>query len=480
MSIWPLRCRTIGRDLANGNARVLVMMVLSAMLPAAWTSGAVAIESGPAATSQDVAALVVPIRWERFASPTLRNKDVQTAARMLLNSVRYNLAWAGATLKEASEGNRYLITDMTEPGVRPPASAACGIATAIATGVYDDQVCGLPRQRALSRTLRLIRAVTVVHKINGDPAKGWGDDWQSALWAMLAGRAAWMLWEHLDLPTRQRVAAMIEYEADRFIRPGYAVPYWNGKGGDTKAEENAWNATVLQLAVAMMPRHPRLPQWKKIASELMISAFAREEDMKSNTMVIDGRPVKEWLKGYNIREDGALVNHNIIHCDYMTTVTLNLHALIVLSLARQPVPQSADFNAAIVYRSLVEQKWTSPPYKPPGGTMYVPGKVEVYYPEGTDWSNYRVDIFYWIDCYAHLLGWDEALSNRAGDWMRLRAAKILEMQARHPDGRMFAKGEFETYGGAEQMTCWVMADAFLLHWLHDAQALSRQADWNQP
>lgn len=480
MSIRTLRCRRIGLHRAGGNAHLLIMMVLPAMLPAAWTPCAIAIESRPATTSQDVARFVVPIRWQRFAPPNLRSEDARTAARMLLNSVRYNLAWAGETLKEAPEGDRYLITDMKEPGVRPPASAACGIATAIAAGIYDDQLCGLPRQQALSRTLRLIRAVTVVHKINGDQAKGWGDDWQSAFWAMLAGRAGWMLWEHLDPSTRHMTAAMIEYEADRFIRPGYNVPYWNGKGGDSKAEENAWNATVLQLAVAMMPQHPRVPRWKEIASELMVSAFARQEDMESNTTMIDGRPVKEWLKGYNIRNDGALVNHNIIHGDYMTTVTLNLHAFIVLSLAGQPVPQSADLNAALVYRSLVEQRWPSPPYKAPGGTMYIPGKVEVYYPEGTDWSNYRFDIFYWIDSYAHLFGWDKGLSHRASDWMRLRAGRILKMQSRHPDGRMFAKGEFDTYGGAEQMTCWVMADAFLLHWLHDAKSLSRQANWNQP
>ncbi len=480
LSIRRRKCNRIGANRWGGNDQPPAMMTSLAILLTVSTPCLAAVASKPAASDQDVAALVVPIRWERFAPPNLRNEDVQAAARMLLNSVRYNLAWAGETLKEAPDGDRYLITDMNEPGVRPPASAACGIATAIAAGIYDEKTCGMPKDQALLRTLRLIRGVAVVHKVNGDPAEGWGDHWQSALWATLAGRAAWMLWEHLDPRTRHMTAAMIEYEADRFIRPGYTVPYWNGKGGDSKAEENAWNAMVLQLAVAMMPQHPRVPRWKEIASELMVSAFARQEDMESNTTVIDGRPVKEWLKGYNIRNDGALVNHNIIHCDYMTTVTLNLHAFIVLSLAGQPVPQSADFNAALVFRSLAEQRWPSPPYKAPGGTMYIPGKVEVYYPEGTDWSDYRFDTFYWIDAYAHLFGWDQGFSHRAGDWMRLRAGRILKMQSRHADGRMFAKGEFDTYGGAEQMTCWVMADAFLLHWLHDAKSLSRQANWKQP
>jgi len=86
--------------------------------------------------------------------------------------------------------------------------------------------------------------------------------------------------------------------------------------------------------------------------------------------------VKDWLKGYNIRDDGALVNHNIIHCDYMTTFSMK-HAIVSDPVAGRPAGarRAPIFNAAVVYRSLVEQKWPSPPYKAPGGTMYVPGKV---------------------------------------------------------------------------------------------------------
>lgn len=439
-----------------------------------------AAETRPAAPVRDPSALVVPIQWSRFVTDRPFGEDAKMAARLLLNGVRYNLAWADKTHKQSPEGDRYLITDMREPGVRPPASAASGIATAIAAGIYDERMCGVSKDEARSRVFKLIRGDVVVHKVNGDPDKGWGDDWQSAVWATMAGQAAWFLWQDLDRQTQHMVAAMVEFEADRFIRPDYVVPYWNGKGGDSKAEENAWNAMHLQLAIAMMPKHPHVPQWKRIASELMVSAFAKEQDMKSNNTVIDGRPVKAWLKGYNIREDGALVNHNIIHCDYMTTFSMNLRSFLVQSLAGQKVPQSADFNAEVVYRSLVERVWPSPPHKAPGGTMYIPGKVEVYYPEGTDWSDYRFDIFYMIDSYVHLFGWDRDWRHKAGDWMRLRARRILEMQARYPDGRMFAKGEFETYGGAEQMACWVFADTFLLHRLHELNALNKQANWSQP
>lgn len=51
-------------------------------------------------------------------------------------------------------------------------------------------------------------------------------------------------------------------EADRLI--DYEVPYYrdaNGNvvfKGDSKAEENSWNSTILVIAAAMMPEHPAL------------------------------------------------------------------------------------------------------------------------------------------------------------------------------------------------------------------------------
>ncbi|MBN1490697.1 MAG: hypothetical protein JXA69_12330, partial [Phycisphaerae bacterium] len=407
-------------------------------------------------------------------------EDTQRAARLLQNALRYNLGWAECTYESSSSGDRYIIVGMKEHGIRPPASAAFGITTGLMTGIYDEKVTGVPVAEARRRALKLIKGVAATHRVNGDPKAGWGDHWQSALWAALAGEAGWMLWDDLDAETRRWLPAVVEYEADRFIRPDYVMPYWNGQGGDTKAEENAWNATVLQLAVAMMPKHPHVPQWKQIGSELMVSAFAKEADMESNETVLDGKPVKAWLEGYNIRDDGALVNHNLIHCDYMTTFSLNLRAFATLSLAGQPVPEAADFNAKVLYTCLVRQEWSSPPYDPPGGTMYIPGKAEVYYPQGTDWSRFRFPVFYKADTYADFLGWDKGWPHRAAEWMRIRAERLLDMQARHEDRRVFADGEFDKYAGREQMACWIFADAFLLRWLADHKAVTQQANWNLP
>ena len=164
----------------------------------------------------------------------------------------------------------------------------------------------------------------------------------------------------------------------------------------------------------------------------------------------------------------------------MACIMLNLRAYLTQPLAGQPVPQAARFNADRVYRALVTKDWPSPPYEPPGGTMYIPGKAEVYYPQGTDWSRYRFDIFYQVDMFADILGLDRGLPHRAAEWLPIRSQRLLEMQARHPDGHLFAKGEFTTYPGCESEVAWGFADTLLLTWLHDRGALHPEANWNRP
>ena len=68
------------------------------------------------------------------------------------------------------------------------------------------------------------------------------------------------MWDGLTPQTREYVAQMVVYEADRRLLA--APEYWadaNGVAvtpGDTKAEENSWHAGVLDLAPFMMPTHP--------------------------------------------------------------------------------------------------------------------------------------------------------------------------------------------------------------------------------
>ena len=45
--------------------------------------------------------------------------------------------------------------------------------------------------------------------------------------------------------------------------------------------------------------------------------------------------------------------------------------------------------------------------------MYIPGKAELYYPMGTDWSRFRFGVYYRADTYADLFGWDKEIDAQA-------------------------------------------------------------------
>lgn len=420
---------------------------------------------------------VVAINWKRFDKRYKSDKYLQQCHQILSNATRYNLSWIVKTLKTNANGDAYVVNQYNENGIRPSSSVCYGLAVALKLANLNDGELGIHHDTATRRVAMLIKGVVSGYKSKPANNNGWGNAWQSALWTTLVGEGAWLLWNDLDEETHKKVQAMVASEANRFIDPNYKVPYWKTPEGvevtkgDTKAEENAWNATLLQLAVAMMPHHTHVAQWKNICSELMISAFALKSDLQNNEL-LDGKPVKSWLHGFNLRDDGAVINHGIVHPDYTMTIVLNSRTFLPQSLAGQAVSQGAQMNAPFIYRSLNEFVWTSPPYKPPGGSMYIPGKAELYYPQGTDWSKYRFDVYYLADVNAYALGWDKGLKNNAKDWMDIRAARILEMQTRHADGHMFTHEEYPTYPGCEQMVIWQIGDAYSLLWLKAHHALA--------
>ena len=67
-----------------------------------------------------------------------------------------------------------------------------------------------------------------------------------------------------------------------------------------------------------MPNHPNAALWRQTASQWMVAAYSRQSDLANNKLV-DGNPVKDYLSGYNVFNDGVPVNHGIVHPDYMAT-----------------------------------------------------------------------------------------------------------------------------------------------------------------
>lgn len=419
---------------------------------------------------------VVPINWKCFEKSYKNNNDIMQSRHILANAARYNLSWIVKTFEADDRQGLYVINHYDENGIRPSVSVCYGLAVALCCAKLNDNELGVSREEAFKRISMLIKGVAVGYRSNRSDGKGWGNDWQTAFWAAMLGQGTWILWDKLDPETRKMVQNIVVNEANRFIAPGYKVPYWTepdghvNTPGDTKAEENAWNATILQVAIAMMPHHPSVEKWRYVCNELMISAFSLKSDLQNNK-IVDGKPVKDWLHGFNVRDDGAVINHHIIHPDYTVAISIKARAFLTQPLAGEPVSQAAQLDAPFIYQSLVEHVWPSPPYKSPGSSMYIPGKAEVYYPQGTDWSKFRFDIYYLTDVNAHLLGWDKGLRHKAVEWVRIRASRILAMQGRFSDGHMYEHEEYSTYLGCEQMVAWQSGDAYLLFWLHAHHAI---------
>ena len=430
--------------------------------------------SASGAGQGDATAQVVPIDWTRFQPGLPDNEDAKVCSRILLNSIRYNLGWAETIIPVIAESGHLLTGLQAHDTIRPACTASMAFAAAIRTGIYDENAVGLPLQDARQRTVELIKVTAAAHR----KKPSWNYEWQASFWAALLGEAGWMLWEDLDAETRELVVEMVLFQANRISNPGNIVPYWNGVGGDSKAEENAWYSMITHTAVAMLPGHSNAAMWREAGTRLMVSAFARQSDDESNATVLDGRPVKDWLDGFNLREDGVVINKGILHPNYMTCFKLNLHTFLVQPLAGQASSETADFNAALVYRTMVATEWQAPPHQAPGGTIYVPGKPEIYYPQGySDGSPFSFESFYGVDVYAHLLAWDKDQARPAAEWMRLRAAKTLEMQARHPDGHLFAMGEYDQSIGREQQAVGEFAGAWMCFWLHAQGKLGQKTNW---
>ena len=151
----------------------------------------------------------------------------------LLESERYLLGAQYFERWYSRRGQRYTDVLLPVPGaeqeyaVRRPAMAALTTAVAARTRAHSDTVVGRTRDEAIMYSDWLVRSIACQH-VAVSPG-GWGGGWQTAHWATLAGEAAWLIWDRMTPQTREYVAQMIVYEADR--RLTQPVEYWADANG---------------------------------------------------------------------------------------------------------------------------------------------------------------------------------------------------------------------------------------------------------
>jgi hypothetical protein len=349
-----------------------------------------------------------------------------------------------------------------EAAVRGPAMEAQALAIGLRTDAFDAAAIGRSPDWATDHVAWLIRSIACQH-VSVTPG-GWGYGWQTAHWAMLTGLAAWLLWDHLTAEDRDDVTSMLGAEADR--RTQLAAEYWQGVDGeiltpgDTKAEEDSWNSALLELAIAMMPEHPRVAAWRSRALELEIAAFSRLSDVTSSD-VVNGRALSDWLQGANILPDGTLENHSRIHPDYMTTVQHLWWAADFAGLREGRTPRAALHNGSLVYAAFTRGLFSAPPYLAPGGTIYRIATGDVYYPQGWDWGPARAAPFLSLDAHAVALGQDGDAAWPAADALAARVAAQQALQARNADGRTYTDPAEDAYTKREEYAAFNLGMAWL-------------------
>ena len=333
-----------------------------------------------------------------------------------------------------------------EHALRPLTGTVFSAAVCVKFGACDDT------PEVTAAIASILTDVTRTHLSGGGvtaTGRAWGHQWQSAFWAWQAAFGAWLVADRLPPALRTAVVRMMIDEADRFLDlpPPYAEHY------DTKAEENAWNSLVLALAAETQRGHAHSEGWRRRSLEYMISAFATRAD-RTSARAIDGRPLRDWVRGVNLHSDYTLENHGFVHPDYMTTTSLNLVNEITWKLAGAAPPAAARHHAAEVYENL---KWLT---LPDGGLLYI---------NGTDWNLHRVDETATLHAQMERVMRDP----EAGALEGIALDTLERMQARNTAGRTFVPGEFPSYPGHEEHAAWLYAVGLMNARLWDAPANRR-------
>ncbi|WP_460811019.1 hypothetical protein [Nocardioides salsibiostraticola] len=471
---------------------VFVRRPRTGMTPAPWsTSADKQGELCPTAAPRKLAAsrIVAPTGLTG-AAPVPQGDGVADVRKALQRVERYLLNSHDEETWEPLRYQNFIDIRSQNPNkeiaYRGPAMSALTVATALSTDVHDTSEVGSNRQTANEYVTSLVGSISCQHR-SVTPG-GWGHSWQSAHWAALTAQAAWLVWDEQPEPVRTYVEAMVRSEADRLLtRP---AEYWKdragavnpGRTGNTAAEESAWNGSLLSLAVAMLPASEATARYRAQEIQLQASAFAAPRDLLSD-QVINGVPLRDRLSGTNALDDGTVINHHLLHPDYMGNIQMLWWGYDFAMLAGGSVTQAASHQAELVYGAFSTLDFTEGEvsaagrgqrYLAPGGTIYRPDDTfptDVYFPEGSDWGTTRRAPLMSLDAHAVALGLAPEGSWSAREALAVHAAGQLQLGASRDSGRTYsADAEIarsqDRYPAREEYAASQVASAWLALVLH--------------
>ena len=156
--------------------------------------------------------------------------------------------------------------------------------------------------------------------------------WESSLWAMSLAYSAFFQWDKLSDAQKNYIYNLLKaecnYELYRSIPTGYK--------GDTKSEENGWEADVLAATLGLFPNDELAPQWFARLREFAINSYSQKDDASDQAVIdpdYDQTTVAQLYKGQNLYDDYTLQNHNYFHTSYQNVVIQELgEAALALKL----------------------------------------------------------------------------------------------------------------------------------------------------
>ena len=208
--------------------------------------------------------------------------------------------------------------------------------------------------------------------------------WESSLWAMSVAYSAFFQWDRLTEQQRRYVYQMLKaecnYELERDIPTAF--------DGDTKAEENGWEADVLAATLGLFPADELAPRWFERMREFAVNSYSHPADAADNTILDpahDAKTVASLYRGQNLYDDYTLQNHNYFHTSYQNVVIQELgEAALALKLFQRELHGKEQWHSNALMHNC---------QKVADEVLYwlALSDGELAMPNGNDWSLFLYD-----------------------------------------------------------------------------------------
>lgn len=375
-----------------------------------------------------------------------------------------------------------------EVKIREAANAAITMAVCANWGGYLSSAVVLDLAKCRLNAARLTLGIANKHLVN-TTGTSWGGSWQSGYWAYSMGMSAWLNMDSLPYAwDQEKIWDAVEYEANFQLnsnrpeiwkdstgadQPFSGVYSTGTRTGNSAAEEDMWQATILDFAATAMPSHPNALAWKKKAAQFGIVGAMSQNDLWNTTTNVNGDSPNHWTvgntmvngapagpsqigkTGYNWSNEYIVTNHGKRNPDYMQADAMRLAMSLHHSLRNESTPEWVRWNSEEIYGAMrtVDFPGTTYPTKP----MYQSvSSASLYFPDGADWGVARHTGYWLWDSLVetHITGVSGTttkipVSPTTWDSLHGNAAKAMQDRTGMPFGQVVLNDTEDSYPGRE-------------------------------